>query len=114
VTPTLRYAAISIALVGLASLLFALGYSTPGARLAIGVAALVAVIVQPMFFALARAMRREQWLAGWGIGAAGCAVALVATGLALRAAGLPTDGAMLCLATSLFLTELVEPLLLNS
>jgi hypothetical protein len=47
------------------------------------------------------------------VGALACAVALIGLGLALRAAGLPQDGPMLALATMLFLTELVEPLLLH-
>jgi hypothetical protein len=114
VTPTLRYAAISVALVGLSSGLFALAATAPGARLAVAITAGVAMLLQPTMFTVARSMRGDQFMVGWGLGAMACAITLVGTGFALRAAGLPTDAAMLSLATSLFLTELVEPLLLNS
>lgn len=111
--PLLSYTGLSVAIVAISSALFALVYASPAARTGIAVAALVAVVLQPAMFGVARRMAPTNFLAGWGVGALACAVALVGTGLALRAAGLPTDGPMLALATSLFLTELVEPLLLQ-
>lgn len=112
-TPVLKYSAIAVALVAATSALFAVAYGSPEARLGIGIAALVAVVVQPAMFVVARGFKGPQFLVGWGVGALACGVALLATGFALRAAGLPTDAPMLALATSLFLTELVEPLLLT-
>jgi hypothetical protein len=95
--------------------LFALGADTPEARLGIAIGAAVALVLQPAMFAVARSMQGSgQWLAGWGIGAIACGAALVAVGVALRAAGPPTGAPMLALATALFVTELVEPLLLQS
>lgn len=108
-----KYTAIVAALVAVVSALFLVAYGTPDARTGIAVAALVAVVVQPVMFAIARGFRGDRFMIGWGLGALACAVALLATGVALRAAGLPTDAPMLALATSLFLTELVEPLLLQ-
>ncbi|MCE2942140.1 MAG: hypothetical protein ACK53A_02935 [Gemmatimonadota bacterium] len=112
-TPVLKYSVVSVALVGATAVLFAVAYGAPEARLGIGIAALVAVVLQPAMFVVARGFKGPQFMVGWGIGALACGVALLATGLALRAAGLPTDAPMLALATSLFLTELVEPLLLT-
>lgn len=111
--PVSIYTALVLALVAATSLLFAVAYAAPEARTGIAVAAVVAVVLQPAMFVIARRFTGTQFLAGWGIGAMACAVALVGLGLALRAAGLPQDGPMLALATSLFLTELVEPLLLQ-
>lgn len=117
-SPVLKYAGLAIALVAVVSALFAVAYGSPEARLGIGIAALVAVVLQPTMFALARRLagptgQGPNFMVGWGVGALACGVALLATGFALRAAGLPTDAPMLALATSLFVTELVEPLLLQ-
>jgi hypothetical protein len=113
VRPVSVYTALVLALVAATSLLFAVAYAAPEARVGIAVAAVVAVVLQPAMFVVARRFKGAEFLAGWGIGALACGVALLGVGMALRAAGLPTDAPMLALATSLFLTELVEPLLLQ-
>lgn len=112
-TPTVKYTGLVAVFIAVTSFLFAVANPSAEARTGILVAAAVAMVVQPAMFAVARSMRGPNWLAGWGIGALACGGALIAVGVALRAAGLPTDVPMLALATSLFVTELVEPLLLQ-
>lgn len=111
--PLLQYAGLALALVGAVSAVFAWLYASPEARFGIALAAGIALVVQVGMFAVARRLTGPNFMIGWGIGALACGLVLLATGIALRSAGLPTDGPMLALATSFFLTELVEPLLLQ-
>jgi hypothetical protein len=52
-------------------------------------------------------------VAGWALGAGICLVVLVIHGYVSRGFGLPSNAAMVSLATFFFLTELIEPPLLN-
>lgn len=110
--PTLRYAATSAALVAVVAACFSFG-AGPEARPGILLGSLVTLALQPAMFVVARRLQAVNWLAGWGIGAVACGLALIAVGSALRAAGGPLGAPLLALGTSLFLTELVEPLFLQ-
>jgi hypothetical protein len=108
------YGLACLVAIGLAGGVFTAIYSSPEERTAIWVSALVALVVQLVAFAIARLMTDQgRGIAGWGIGALICMVALVVFGLVSRAVGLPTNAALLSLATYFFLTELIEPPLLN-
>ena len=108
------YAAITVALVALLGWLFGLHYAAPAERRALWISGAIAVVLQVAAFAVARAMAKRNVVAGWGIGAALCIAAVILFGFAARGLGLPVEAALLSLATFLFVTELVEPLLLKA
>ena len=108
------YAAITVALVALLGWLFGLHYAAPAERRALWTSGAIAVVLQVAAFAVARAMAKRNVVAGWGIGAALCIAAVILFGFAARGLGLPVEAALLSLATFLFVTELVEPLLLKA
>jgi hypothetical protein len=65
-------------------------------------------------FAIARRFAASgNGIAGWTLGAVICLTSLVIYGFVGRAVGLPSNAALLSLATFFFLTELIEPPLLN-
>ncbi len=100
--------------IGLAGGVFTAIYGSAAERSAIWVSAGVALVVQVVAFAIARMLSDGgHGIAGWGVGAVICFVALVVFGFASRALGLPSNAALLSLATYFFLTELIEPPLLN-
>lgn len=108
------YALGCVVLIGLAGGVFMAIYGSSAERSAIWVSAVVALVVQLVAFAIARMMSDGgRGIAGWGIGALICFAALVVFGFASRALGLPSNAALLSLATYFFLTELIEPPLLN-
>jgi hypothetical protein len=104
------YALATLAAVGLAAAVFMIVYPAPAERGAVGVSAVVALVVQLVAFAFARLLAgRGSAIAGWALGAVLCFAALVVYGFLSRALGLPTSAAMVSLATFFFLTELIEP-----
>ncbi len=108
------YALASTVAIGLAGGVFTAVYSTPVERQAVWVSALVALVVQMVAFAIARLLNSSgHGIAGWGLGAVICLTTLVIYGFASRALGMPQNAALLSLATYFFLTELIEPPLLN-
>ena len=108
------YALASLVAIGLATGVFVAIYPAPLERRAVLVSAVVALAVQLVAFALARLMAgRGSAIAGWGVGALICFAALVVYGFVSRALGLPSNAALLSLATFFFLTELIEPPLLT-
>ena len=105
----LLYGLSSTVLIGLAGGVFTAVYGSAPARMAVWISALVALVVQLVAFGIARAMAEEgHGMAGWGIGAVICLVALIVYGFASRALGLPSDAALLSMATYFSLTELIE------
>ncbi|GAC1692179.1 MAG: hypothetical protein NVS9B3_10720 [Gemmatimonadaceae bacterium] len=109
------FAALSVAIIGAAGLVVAAFYKAPEERRAIGLSAAVAFVLQIATFAGVRAMARENVLAGWGAGAlARFAVLALYGALAVRSLGMPSGAALISLATFLFLSTLVEPLVLNA
>ena len=111
----LMYALACVVAIGLAGGVLTAVFGTSTERQAVWVSALVALVVQVVAFTLARSMvEGGHGIAGWGLGAVICLVSLVVYGFASRALGLPSNVALLSLATYFFLTELIEPPLLNT
>ena len=114
-TRSLWFAAACAAVIGAAWLTGVLVFSDAAVRRAIGMAAAVAYLVQLVAFAIARAWARKQnVMAGWGIGIALRFSALLLFGLvAVPKLGLPLSASLLGLAIFLFVTTLIEPLFLK-
>ena len=103
------YTLASAAIIAVAAGAFAFVYDG-AARQAVLVSAAVALVLQVLAFAIARLLAAGgNAIAGWGLGAIVCLVSLVVYGFVCRAAGLPTEAAMISLATFFFLTEVIEP-----
>jgi hypothetical protein len=108
------YVAACAVAIGLAGAVFALLYGSAAERRAILVSAVVALVVQTGAFWIARRMSaRGEGIAGWTLGAVICLVGLMIYAFVSRAMGLPSNAALLSLATFFFITELIEPPLLN-
>jgi hypothetical protein len=108
------YALACIVAIGLAAGVFVAVYAGAAERQAVLVSALVALVVQLIAFAFARLLAgRGSAIVGWGLGALLCFVTLIVYGFVSRALGLPSNAALLSLATFFFLTELIEPPLLT-
>jgi len=100
--------------IGLSAAVLCVVYGSPGERTAIGISAAFALVVQLVAFGIARLLADQgHGIAGWGIGAVICFVALLVYGFASRAFGLPQNAALISLATFFLLTELIEPPLLT-
>ena len=109
------YALVCLVVIGLAGAVLAMLWGSPLERRAVLVSALVALVVQMIAFAIARLLAANgNGIAGWALGAVICLVVLVIHGFVSRGLGLPSNVALLSLATFFFLTELIEPPLLNA
>lgn len=109
------YALLCLVVIGLAGAVLAMLWGSPLERRAMLVSALVALVVQMVAFAIARLLAANgNGIAGWALGAVICLVVLVIHGFVSRGLGLPSNVALLSLATFFFLTELIEPPLLNA
>jgi hypothetical protein len=108
------YVLASAAAIVVAALVFVMVYGGAAERRAIVISAIVALVVQGIACAVARLMAAGgNGIAGWTLGAVICLVAIFAFGFVSRALGLPSNAALLSLATFFFLTELIEPPFLN-
>jgi len=108
------YAGASGAIIALAAGVFMLIYGGGAERQAVWTSAAVAFVVQLVAFAIARLMAQvNHGIAGWGLGAAISLLTLVLYGMLVRGTTLPQGVALVSLATFLFITELIEPPLLN-
>ena len=108
------YGVACVVAIGLVAGVLTVIFTASGERMAVWCSALVALVVQLVAFAIARLLADGgRGIAGWGIGALICLAALVIFGLVSRAVGLPQNAALISLATYFFLTELIEPPLLN-
>ncbi|HET9684024.1 MAG TPA: hypothetical protein VFP15_07975 [Gemmatimonadaceae bacterium] len=108
------YVLASAAAIVVAALVFVMVYGGAAERRAIVISAIVALVVQGIACAVARLMARGgDGIAGWTLGAVICLVAIFVFGFVSRALGLPSNAALLSLATFFFLTELIEPPFLN-
>jgi hypothetical protein len=108
------YALASLVVIGLATGVFVAIYSAAAERNAVYVSAVVALVVQVIAFVFARLLAgKGNAIAGWSLGAVLCFASLIVYGFVSRALGLPSNAALLSLATFFFLTELIEPPLLN-
>lgn len=108
------YGLACLVAIGLAAGVLILVYGSPAERTAVMWSAMFALVVQVVAFAIARLLSDQgKGIAGWGLGAVICLVALVIFGFVSRAFGMPQSAALVSLATFFFLTELIEPPLLN-
>jgi hypothetical protein len=108
------YGLSCLLVIGLAGAVLAVVWGGPLDRRAVLVSAVVALGVQMVAFAIARLLAAGgNGVAGWALGAVICVVALVIFGFVSRGLGLPSNVALVSLATFFFLTELIEPPLLN-
>ena len=108
------YGVACLLVIGVAGAVLAVVWGTPLERHAVVVSAVVALVVQMVAFAMARLLAATgNGVAGWALGAVVCVVALVIFGFVSRGLGLPSNVALVSLATFFFLTELIEPPLLN-
>jgi hypothetical protein len=113
---SLLFAAACAVTIGAAWVIAVLLFKDTTSRRALGIAAIVAFVVQMVAFGIARAFaRRQNVIAGWGIGIALRFVVLLAFGfLAVPAFGLPMASSLLGLAMFLFVSTLIEPLFLKT
>ena len=108
------YAAISALAIMVGGFLLSLTYRTPAERRAVMVSGVLAFVVQVAAFAVAREFARaNNAIAGWGLGALVSLATLIVYGFVVRPLGLAPSAALLSLACFLFVTELIEPPLLN-
>lgn len=107
------FLAVSLALVIAGGWILGYFFPSPAEHRAIRISAAIAVAVQLVTFAIMRIVPRDQMMAGWGIGALLRFAVLGVYGLVLaKALGLPSAAALVSLATFLFVSTIVEPLLL--
>jgi hypothetical protein len=89
-------------------------YPDPASRRAIGISAAIAFFVQAIAFGIVRLSAEKNVIAGWGLGALLRFLVFGVYALVLvKALALPSGAAMISLAAFLFLSTLVEPLLLK-
>ena len=112
---SLGFAAACAAAIAAAWVIGMLLFQDAAVRRALGMTALLAFLVQMVGFAVARAFARKQnVMAGWGIGIGLRFAALLLFGLiGVPRLGLPVGAALLSLAVFLFVTTLIEPLFLQ-
>lgn len=85
-----------------------------GVREAVWTSAAIALVVQLFTFAIARLTQGSNILLGWGLGALLRMVTLVVYALLVtRALGFPLAPALLSLMAFLFVSTVIEPLLLK-
>jgi hypothetical protein len=98
-----------------AGALLALLFPGREAAVAIALSAAVALLVQLVAFTILRRMRGQGILIGWGLGSLLRLGTLAVYGLVVtQLLGLPVTPALLSLATFLFVTMILEPLLLET
>lgn len=108
------FAVVSLALIAGLAWVLTLAFDAPGAVRAIRISAGIAWVVQLFAFAVAKGMSKENLIAGWGIGVLMRLVTLGVYALAMvKALGLPPAPALVSLAAFLFVSTIVEPVLLK-
>jgi hypothetical protein len=110
-----RYTAVVLGVVVVGGLLMSLAFRGPGDSTAIWTSGAVAVVVQLAAFAVGRLAGQAGLMARMGAGALVRFFGLVAYALvALLALKLPAVAALVSLAAFLFLSTLLDPLLIKS
>lgn len=109
------FAVASAALIVAAAWILGLVFVGPGDHHALRVSAAVAFVVQLFSFSIARLVAHGNVMAGWGLGMLLRLATLVVYAFAIiKAFGLPPSAALMSLATFLFVSTLIEPVLLKS
>ncbi len=113
---SLLFAVACAALIGALWAILVLLFTEDAVRRALGISAAIAFVVQMIAFFIARAFaRRNNVIAGWGLGVALRFVALAIFALvAVPRLGLPLSASLLGLAVFLFVSTLIEPLFLKT
>jgi Mg/Co/Ni transporter MgtE len=107
------FAAATAALIAISYVVLQLGFHSPGDSGALKTSATIAIAVQLVTFAIARRMPVRNLMLGWGIGAVLRVLVLAVYALlVVPALGLPSAAALVSLVTFMFLSMLIEPLLL--
>jgi hypothetical protein len=108
------YAAGSLALIAGIGWLFTLAFSTAADRRAIVLSAAIAFVVQLCSFAVTRAFKGTNVIAGWGLGMLFrfAALALYAL-IGVQLLHLPVAAALVSLVAFFFVSTLLEPVLLS-
>ena len=107
------FALATLALIALSYPLLRMGFASPLEAEAVRTSAVLALAVQLVTFAIARVMARRNMIVGWGVGAALRLLALTVYALLVAPSlGLPRSAALVSLVVFLFLSMLIEPLLL--
>lgn len=109
----LAYGAASTALVVALLVVMHLLVQDDAARSAFRVSAAIAVFVQLLGFAVARAVARENVMAGWGLGVLLRFAAVFAMAFATGRLALPVGPTLMSLVAFLFVSTLIEPLFLK-
>lgn len=110
----LAFAAVAAVVIGLAGVILAQFYGAPDEIRAIWISAGIAFGVQLLTFAMLKLAGPKNVIAAWGVGAVVRLVTLVVFMLVIVSAVGLSGSAPLFLAVFLFLTMVVEPLLLSS
>ena len=113
--PVAMFAALCLALIGLAGWVMTFVFQSPYDARAIWTSAAVAFAVQVIAFAIVKLSAKTNVIAGWGIGAIIRFLVLGVYALVfVKALGLPSAAALVSLAAFFFVSTLLEPLLLKS
>ncbi|MES3033310.1 MAG: hypothetical protein V4813_04870 [Gemmatimonadota bacterium] len=108
------YLVVAVLVTLAAGWVLALVYPGPDAQKAIITSALIALVIQLVAFILLQLFKGKNVMAGWGLGAllrfGGLGLYAV---FAIKALGLDMNAALVSLACFLFLSMLIEPLLVN-
>jgi hypothetical protein len=106
------FAVATAALIGVGYFLLQLSFNSPAEHRAIQISAFLALAVQTVTFVIARKASRNM-MVGWGVGTLVRVLSLVLYALiVVPAYGLPRSAALVSLVIFLFVSMLVEPLLL--
>jgi hypothetical protein len=113
---SLYFAAACLGVIGAMWAISALLFTDAAVRHGLAIAAGVAFTIQMIAFQIARlAARKQNVIAGWGIGVALRFIALAIFALvAVPRLGLPLAPALVGLAMFLFVSTLIEPLFLKT
>ena len=109
-----RFSILLVALIAVTGWILSLVYTTAADRHAVLVSAILAGVVQLIAFAFVEFMRRSNaMLAGWGMGIALRMISLILYAIVFaKALNLPLSAALMSFAVFLFVSMLLESLLI--
>lgn len=108
-----RFTGLLLALIGISGWALAQAYETAADRRALIISAILAATVQIMTFGLIKLLGKQNMLIGWVLGAILRGTLLALYGIVIiKLVGLPQTAALVSFAVFLFLSMLLESLLL--
>lgn len=109
-----RFTVLLIALIAITGLTLSLGFKTAAERHALIISACITVVVQLATFGLVQLAGKQHALAAWGMGAIFRGTILVLYGIFVaKMLGLPLTAALTSFAVFLFVSMLLESLLIS-